>query len=186
MKRSYDSIRLDVDSTFEEVFRLYYKRLRFFAYQLLHDTESAEDVVQEAFIVYWKERKGLSAHDKVVKSFLYSTVKFIALKHIRHQKVIESHFLNSPFSDLQEEQITENMIRAEVVKEIHVALGALPKSCREIFRLGYFEGYTNSKIADVLDISINTVKTQKQRGFKILRNILKPETQFILTILLFY
>ena len=167
MKRSYDSISLDVGYTFEDVFRLYYKRVRFFAYQMLHDIDLAEDVVQEAFIVYWKERKGLSTHDKVVKSFLYSTVKFIALRHIRHQIVIESHFLNSPFSDLQEEQITENMIRAEVVKEIHVALGALPKSCREIFRLGYFEGYTNSKIADVLDISINTVKTQKRRGFKI-------------------
>ena len=79
MKRSYDSISLDVGYTFEDVFRLYYKRVRFFAYQMLHDIDLAEDVVQEAFIVYWKERKGLSTHDKVVKSFLYSTMKFIAL-----------------------------------------------------------------------------------------------------------
>lgn len=47
MKRSYDSISLDVGYTFEDVFRLYYKRVRFFAYQMLHDIDLAEDVVQE-------------------------------------------------------------------------------------------------------------------------------------------
>ena len=79
-----------------------------------------------------------------------------------------------------EEDVSEKIIRAEVVNELFKAIELLPAACREIFRLGYIEGLSNPKIAEVLDVSVNTVKTQKQRGIKILRNVLRPEAIFLL------
>lgn len=172
------------DLLFREVYDLYYRRLCFFAYQLVGDKDLAEDIAQDAFVAYWNQKSTFIDNDKVVKSYLYSTVKFISLNHLRHKKVTERYSLNSLGTHIEEEKITEKMIRAEVLNEIYQALDTLPEGCKEIFRLGYFEGFSNPKIAEVLQISINTVKTQKQRGLKMLRSILKPES-FLVFLLVF-
>lgn len=168
---------------FKQFFDSYYKSLSFFAFQLLGDKDLAEDLTQDAFLNYWNQRDRLSTEDKVVKSYLYSTVKFMALNHIRHEKVVESYSLQAATSGLNEEEITVKMIRAEVLNELYLALETLPENCREVFRLGYFEGFSNVKIAETMQISINTVKTHKQRGLKALRAILRPETFLLLTLL---
>lgn len=52
----------------------------------------------------------------------------------------------------------------------------LPERCREIFLL-HLEGYDNDAIAKKLSLSIETVKTQKKRAMKTLRNNLKEKLQ---------
>jgi RNA polymerase sigma-70 factor (ECF subfamily) len=51
----------------------------------------------------------------------------------------------------------------------------MPTSCQQVFRLGYLDGLSNLEITRELKISINTVKTQKQRGMKMLLKRLNPE-----------
>lgn len=169
--------------SFQDIFDSYYKSLCFFSYQILGDKDLAEDVTQDAFLNYWKQRESLSQNEKVIKSYLYSSVKFISLNHIRHKKVVHSYIEKYNPSDLLEDEINKKIIHSEVLNELHLALDTLPEGCREVFRLGYFEGFNNSKIAEVLDISINTVKTHKQRGLKALRSLQKPEAFLILTLL---
>ncbi|MNO05198.1 RNA polymerase sigma factor [compost metagenome] len=60
----------------------------------------------------------------------------------------------------------------------------MPASCQQIFTLGYLEGLSNLEITDRLQISINTVKTQKQRGMKMLLEKLHPEFLPIIIFLL--
>lgn len=168
---------------FKKFFDAHYKRLSFFAYQILGDKDLSEDLTQDAFLNYWKQRETLSKEEKVVKSYLYSTVKFMALNHLRHQKVVQKYSLELVAESISEEGIAAKMIRSEVLNELYMALETLPENCREVFRLGYFEGFSNSKIAEVMEISINTVKTHKQRGLKALRAVLRPESFLMLTLL---
>jgi RNA polymerase sigma-70 factor (ECF subfamily) len=49
--------------------------------------------------------------------------------------------------------------------------------------MGYLEGMKNHEIAKELGISVNTVKTQKQRALQLLRLKLKPEFFIFLLIL---
>ena len=49
----------------------------------------------------------------------------------------------------------------------------LPEECRKVFDLCYFQGMDNTQAAEALGVSVNTVKTQKARGKKILRENLK-------------
>lgn len=170
------------EQSFKEAFTLHYRVLCYFAYRLVHDHDVAKDIVQDAYVAYWNQIHEIQSDEKVIKAYLYNAVKFISCKRIRHEKVVQ-RYSDSAQSAGEDSDINENIIRAEVLAEIHKALNNLPPNCREIFMLGYFEGLSNSKIAEVMEISINTVKTHKQRGFKILRNLLKPE-MFIL--LLFF
>lgn len=169
---------------FKQVFDLYYRNLHFFAFQLLRDNEMAKDVVQDAFVALWKQQDLQTIHEKSLRSYMYSTVKFMALNKVRHRNVAERHVQGLPTDEFEEDQVIEKMIRAEVMGQLYQALDKLPKGCKEVFRLGYFEGMSNAQIAETLEISVNTVKTHKQRGLKILRTILKPDIFVLLALYL--
>ncbi|MEO6520120.1 MAG: RNA polymerase sigma-70 factor [Mucilaginibacter sp.] len=163
-------IQADVKTAFNE----YYNRLVYFSYQITHDKTQAEDIVQDAFVKFWDHCDVVSSNPVAIKNFLYSTVKNATLNVIRHNKVAEQH-INSLNSTPVEEAVFHSIIRSEVMAEIHVAIAQLPGSCQQIFRMSYLEEMKNNQIADMLGISVNTVKTQKQRALKVLRGQLKPE-----------
>lgn len=68
-----------------------------------------------------------------------------------------------------------NIIRSEVLEIVYKAIESLPDSCQLIFKKTYLEGFSNMDVAEELNISINTVKTQKQRGMKALKAKLNPD-----------
>lgn len=160
----------DVKSLFDE----YYNRLVYFSYQITNNKPQAEDITQDAFVNFWDSRNHISSNPIAIKNFLYSTVKNASLNVVRHNKVAERHINSQPDSPV-EEAVFNSIIRAEVLAEIHKAISMLPDSCQQIFRLSYLDEMKNNQIADMLGISVNTVKTQKQRALKVIRGNLSPE-----------
>lgn len=165
----------------KDLFKLYYPRLVHFSYQILHDQSQAEDLVQDTFVKLWNNCHLVSGDSIAIKNYLYTTTKNACLNILRHHKIAENHIQNQ-HNLLFEEAVLHKIIRSEVLAEIHQAINSLPFSCRQIFRLCYVDGMKNSQVADLLGISINTVKTQKQRGLKVLRLQLRPELFLLLTI----
>lgn len=172
--------RKDIDLRPEDLFNEYYPRLCDFASRYLKDDGEGEDAVQDAFIVYIEQRDSISQHPSAIKSFLYNTVKNICLNKIRHQKV-ESRYNEGFFLDTQDENhMLEAIVHAEVIGEIHQALNSLPKGCHLVLKLGYLDGLKNAQIAEELGISLNTVKSQKQRALMLLRQKLVPQAMTLL------
>ncbi|HQX95865.1 MAG TPA: RNA polymerase sigma-70 factor [Chitinophagaceae bacterium] len=150
------------------LFDLYYTRLCYFAHKLIGNKEASEDIVQDAFVAYWKKSADFD-NELSIKSFLYLTVKNACLNVIRHEQVVKRFAESNEDSGYTEEKITENIIRSEVAGEIHSAIATLPKGCRQVLELAYFGELKNDEIAEQLQISINTVKTQKARALQLLR-----------------
>lgn len=172
--------RNDTDLRPERLFNEYYPRLCDFALRFLKNDGEGEDAVQDAFIVYLEQRNSISQHPTAIKSFLYNTVKNICLNKIRHQKV-ESRYSERFFLDAHDENhMLEAIVHAEVIGEIHQALNSLPKGCHLVLKLGYLDGLRNTQIAEELGVSLNTVKSQKQRALMLLRQKLVPQTMTIL------
>lgn len=159
----------------EKLFKEYYTRLCHFAWQLLNDKDMAEDVVQDAFMVYWNNRDSVLENDIAVKNFLYASVRNACYNITRREKVTQRFQSLYRVDELEESQVLANIIRSEVMVEIHKVIQSMPPGCKEVFRLGYLDGLTNAEIAEQLDISVNTVKTQKQRGLKLIKGKLNPE-----------
>ncbi|MNR04812.1 ECF RNA polymerase sigma factor SigL [compost metagenome] len=162
----------------------YYDRLLYYAWTIIHDKETSRDLVQEAFICYWNNRAQISINLIQIRNFLYVNVKNSCLKHLRHDKVVDKYKEFQDPEPRDEASALNKMIQAETIGEIYAAIESLPESCRRISKMGYLEGLKNHEIADRLGISVNTVKTQKQRALQLLRLRLNPETFLSLIILL--
>jgi RNA polymerase sigma-70 factor (family 1) len=158
----------------EVIFNEYYDRLVYFSLKILDDKQDAEDAVQEAFVRYWNNKDKVSQELPSIRSYLYATVKNISLNVIRHRQVVKN-FEQQTLSPATENQIINNIIQAEVLTKICKAMETLPDACRRISRMGYIDGMKNLEIAKELGISVNTVKSQKLKGLKIIRMKLIPD-----------
>ncbi|MNL56682.1 ECF RNA polymerase sigma factor SigW [compost metagenome] len=77
------------------------------------------------------------------------------------------------------------IIESELIEKLYQAISTLPEGCKKVFKLGYLEGLSNTKIAETLNISVNTVRAQKQRGLKALKTRLDYES-FAIFIAVFF
>jgi len=172
-----DQIGLDA------LFKEFYDRLVYFSIQFVKDKYQAQDIVQDAFIKYWQLRDTVIPHHTAIKNFLYHTVRNASLNVIRHEKIVEDYIQLQGNAEPEEPCVIDAIIRTELMAEIHSAIQSLPESYRLISVMGYFHGKKNQEIADELNMSINTVKKQKQRALQLLRLKLTPETFMLLMVL---
>ena len=158
------------------LFEKYYARLCDFARRILSDEMLAEDVVQDVFLAFIERSESAEIEANSIRSYLYRSVKNACLNKLRKDKVIERFESAHELPLIDDEHALSAMIHSEIVGEIHHALKKLPEGCRMIIGLGYFEGLNNPQIASELNISVNTVKSQKQRALFLLRKDLVPGT----------
>ncbi|ARS40236.1 hypothetical protein CA265_11465 [Sphingobacteriaceae bacterium GW460-11-11-14-LB5] len=167
----------------EQLFKKLYPRLCDFACYLLKDKELAEDMVQDAFMVYLEQRENVSTNFNAVKSFLYTAIKNACLNKIRHNNVVDLYNKKNPLNIYTDPEILEGIIHAEVIAEIYDKINALPPGCAMVIRYGYLEGLSNSEIADRMNISINTVKSQKKRALVLLKMHLGKAAMALFTVM---
>ena len=158
---------------FERLFSDYYGILVCYAQKYTKREDIAEDIVQDVFASLWEENLIFPSQANF-RSFLYISIRNAAFDYLRHQNV-ESRYI--------EEALTANRFlsddsfqKEEVFRLLFKQIDLLPERCREIFLL-HLEGYDNDAIAKKLSLSIETVKTQKKRAMKTLRNNLKEKLQ---------
>lgn len=161
--------------TNKQLFEQHYKSLCHFAWKLCGDITEAEDLVQDAFISYFNQEEHVSTHETAIKNFLYTSVKYAFLNKKRREKVVEKYWVSSPFNEYSHESLELNIIHSEVIAEVSKIVAGMPPGCQIVFKMGYFEGLSNQEISKELCISVNTVKTQKQRALKTIMKKLNPE-----------
>ena len=152
----------------------FYPSLCVFGKKYIPETDIAEDIAQDSFLVYWESHKQFE-NIEYLKGFLYQTVKNKCLNHLK-LKGLRSEILKYGLD--REEYLYEMVLEEETYRIIHKAIENLPPQSRRIIELS-MKGYKNPEIADELEISINTVKTLKGNAYKTLRENLKDHV-FIL------
>lgn len=168
----------------EELKRLYqfvFPHFVSFAQTYLPDSlELCKDFVQDLFLIYWECREQFT--DAVsLKVFFYRSIRNRCLNELRsrlsHQQVAceELERLSSS------EQLEEQVIREEVAMLVRREVAQLTKQEQRVLRLS-MQGKSNQEIADTLSLSVNTVKTHKQKAYAQLRIQLK-EIYTLLTFL---
>ncbi len=164
------------EDIYRMVFEKYHTRLCYFAATLLPVDDASEDVVQEAFVKLWQRRNDFPDL-RSVKSFLYITVRNRCLNIRKHDKIVKKYG-DLLHAEVEDADAMEQIMEAEILEKVHRALQQLPAGCRNVMQLGYFKGLKNKEIAQKLQVSVNTVKTQKKRGLQLLRVILKVTSMF--------
>ncbi|RKT01753.1 RNA polymerase sigma factor [Chryseobacterium defluvii] len=177
-------LRKGSDLAFECIYRHFQPSLIFFARRLLinFDIGESEEIVQDVFLKLYDKRKSFDSLSKV-KAFLYLSTKNSCLNKIEKEKVQRKRFdlYIETFSEEDESFITSEIIYAEVVREVGLAIEELPEKCRIIIR-EFLDGNKNAKeIAEKLNITVSTVNNQKARGILLLKQKLsRSGTAFLL------
>ncbi len=153
----------------EYYFNKYFLQLSVFAFPWVGSEEIAKDIVQDAFIVLMGRQDLLEKGEPVIKSFLYSAVKNLAM-NIKRRNVVFDRVRNQFNTDRTDDNdVLDNLINAELIGALHRELDELPEGCQRICRLIYLEGMKYEEVAQELNVSVNTVKTQRMRAINLLK-----------------
>lgn len=166
------------ESSLQLLYRHFYKALVAFSNQMVTNIEIAEELVQDAFVSLWQQHNSFK-NQGVLKAYLYNSVRNKSISYLRHEKVernrIESFELDYKLMMGDEEEPN----REELIRLLLISIDALPPKQREVFLLS-IRGKSSEEIAQEMGISVETVKKQRQRGLKRLKEMLPPEAILLL------
>lgn len=145
----------------------YYPALVVYASAFVLSDEVAEDIVQELFVSMWEKQLTFTSF-WAFKTYLYKFVKNASINHLKHQDVEGRYAEYIKGLSLEEELSESELNNEEEYRLLFRTIDELPPRCREIFLMS-LEGKKNKEIAALLQISIDTVKTQKMRAMQRLK-----------------
>jgi RNA polymerase sigma-70 factor (ECF subfamily) len=159
---------------FEKLFVKYYEPLCYFAFKFLKDMDIAEDIVQEFFYNFWKNRESYSIRLSL-NSYLYQAIRNNALHYLGHL-TIRQKYAEAVKNEYNEQMIYNEYDEPglnELNKVINETLDKMPERCSRIFRMNRFEGKKYKEIAEILSISIKTVEADMGKALQVFRKSLK-------------
>ena len=160
-------------SAFNELLGAHEQQMYAVCYRMFGNQPDAQDGLQEAMLRVFKALptfKGQSAFS----TWLYRITMNACLDELRKRKNRTSTSLDglisdgwSPKSDM--ESPDEHVIRTERARVLHAAIQELPEEMRSAIVLRDLRGLAYEEIADMLNVSIGTVKSRISRGREKLR-----------------
>jgi len=169
-----DEIRNRNRKVFEALFYEYYPHLTRYAEGFLFDKQACEDIVQNLFIFFWENTHRLDIQLSL-KSYFYQSVKNRCLNHLRDIHVQDKHKLLYLEALLNEDD-SPGWVDLEIIKKVQEAMAQLPPQMGELFKQKYLFGRKLHEIAEINNLSENTVKTQLKRAKEKMRKILLNST----------
>jgi RNA polymerase sigma-70 factor (sigma-E family) len=170
-----DPPRVD-DGTLASLFHEHNVELVRLAVLLVHDQQTAEDVVQDVFArLHARQASGRSGEEL---AYIRAAVLNACRSVLRHRIIVRRADLAR---DVLDERATASAsaeaeaIRAEDRRQVLMALAALPDRRREVLVLRYYLGLSEAEIASTLGISQGTVKSATSRGIAALARALGEE-----------
>lgn len=144
------------------------------SFKILQNQQEAEDLTQEIFLTFWKQNR-FDPNRGALSSFLGLLTRSRAIDKIR--KGNTSHkFLEKWQKIISEGSITtlplEEASQEEQRDKLQQALEQLPEIQRTVLKMNYFEGLSQAKIAQTLNLTLGTVKSRSRQGLTQLKKLL--------------
>ena len=159
--RHLSALKNGDQGSLEWIYAKYFQVVFLYCKKLIGIEVLAEEATSEVFLTLW-EKRSIITTDQSVQPFLYHIAKVKAydyLKKIANDQRLQNQFLLS-HSVGNSKSGEHLLIEKEQLEAISKLVETLPPQRKAIFKMRYFEGKDNSKIAEQMQISINTVKVQ--------------------------
>jgi RNA polymerase sigma-70 factor (ECF subfamily) len=171
------------EAVFDEIVSRYADRIYGFALRITRNTSDAEEVFQEVFLTLTKKLDTFRGESKF-SSWLYRVTANASYMYLRSQKKHESNISLENYYPYDEKGTLMGRIMdkdwssrpdiiifsKEALKIIDDSINELPESYRAVFHLRDIEGLSNEEVANILEITIPTVKSRLHRGRLFLRD----------------
>ncbi len=149
----------------EILYRHFSKKMYAISMGYAGERPMALDILQESFIKIFRNIKNYR-NDSSLEGWVRRIVTNTAIDHIRQRKRINNYLEAEKTEPLLH---TENSaLKIMGFNELIEQVGRLPEGARLIFNMYALEGYTHKEIAEKLQISEGTSKSQVNRARKLL------------------
>ena len=140
-----------------------------FARQWVRSSADAEDVVQEAFVKFWRRN-----HDIRNRGLLFATVRSVALDLLRRDSR-RARREATALSDVDQSVQPAFDVEDDSQRALVTALDFLPEEQREVLVMKIWNELTFAEIAQILGISQNTAASRYRYALAGLKKTLQPQ-----------
>lgn len=182
-----DSVELGSD--FEHLFGKYFARLNSYAFKIVKNRDSAEDIVQDLFLSIWDRRDSIDP--LTVESYLFVSLRNRCISHIRKSQtkygifkdVDDTIYLDNITNIDMCHDNPQTLIYDELKSGVDSAISQLPERCRIVFKMSREEGLKNREIAEKLDINIKSVEKHLSKALKRIKIHIEENLVYIIILI---
>ena len=165
------------ESAFETFMDFYSTPLFHYAFGIIKNKETVEELISDVFMEVWKQRKTLLEIEHI-SGWLHTITYRKAISALRHASTIPlqiniediEYFNMSPI-----ESPDEKMIKREEIDNLYQAIEELPSKCKHVFFLAKIDKLPYKEISNILNISVSTINYHIGFAMNSLKNRLRKK-----------
>ena len=146
---------------------------------MLRMSSDAEDLLQEVFVQVWHQAHRYSEERGSPEAWIVNIARSRAIDKLRSIRRMERSFVltDDPAKAESSDDVESSAAESETKLTMNSALANLPEAQRKVLELAYFDGLSQSEIADRLKEPLGTVKTRMRSGIQRLRDLLETKVR---------
>ena len=170
-------LRLRLQNGDEEAFAILFDRYKDKLYGFLvgitRSEDKANDLVQDLFLKVWQNREMLADVENF-NAYLYSIAKNLAFDNFRRfsKETLILEQLSQSGEAVVDPTPADILMQKELAERIAAAVKKLPPQQQKIYVLRKENGLKHEEIAQLLDLSVSTIKNHMKRALGNLRKII--------------
>ena len=170
---------------FKELYLVFFDRLYKFAFSILHSSEFAEEAVNDVFLNIWQKRSSLKNIENL-RNYLFTSTKNTSFNYLSKFRKERNTTLDDVLVRFEIDELTPEtaFFTNEVRHEIEQAINQLPPKTKLVFQMAKVEGLKYKEIAEILNISVNTIDNHIATAIKklsfTLKNLTSEDTNLFL------
>lgn len=146
------------------LYQKYYRLMFSICLRYSENREDAQDILQDGFVKVFKKINTFK-HKGSFEGWVRRIMVHTAIEHYRKKSKYFMVDINEAYDQSFDADALVNLSTAEIIKLVQ----ELPAGYRTVFNLFVIEGYSHQEIADMLNISEGTSKSQLSRAKKMLK-----------------
>lgn len=175
-------ISLGDNNAYKQLYDILFIPMSYVATSYVKSNAIAEELVQDTFMNLLEDRQYFKSI-KHLKHYLYVILKNKCIDYIRKEKV-RTRYEKDTLSEtkLLEDSFWDKVLKEEVIAKLMEGINSLPPQCRKVMHFS-LEGKRNSEIANIMQISVETVKDYKRTSKIKLKKIFKRDLLMLLILI---
>jgi RNA polymerase sigma-70 factor, ECF subfamily len=166
------------EEAFRTLFAAYGPSAMALASRVLRQAHLAEEIVQEAFLALWLSTELYDERRGSVKAWLMTMVHHRAVDSVRREETQRrraDELMGGMREDTEDpsDDVVDAVAASGERAAVRSALDALPPEQREVLASMYFDGLTQSQIAERTGTPLGTVKSRALLGMRRMRSELE-------------
>ncbi|MDQ3088828.1 MAG: RNA polymerase sigma factor [Acidobacteriota bacterium] len=159
---------------FDELLKSIQAALFRYIFRLVGEYALAEDILQEVFIIIYRKIRWLE-NPKLFRAWVYRIASRETFKHLKKEKRWSEQLRDEEILEKVPVKTSEEIYEPELIEKLPTLMSEVSPASRAVLILHYLDETPLSEVAEILNISLGTVKSRLAYGLTNLRQKIKRE-----------